>query len=85
MANSKMVNIDLKNTPQKTNDRTTLKNGGELKCYGKVSRSCSTCGTRSFSLATHPVISHEGGKDRNVIKKNGAYPWSFVTNIFRNG
>ena len=76
MANSKMVNNNLKNTPQKTNDRTILKNGGELKYYGKVSRSCSTCGTCSFSLVTNPVISHEGGKDRNVSKKNGAYPWS---------
>ena len=79
-----MVNIDLKNTSQKTNDRTILKNGGELKCYGKVSRSCSTCGTCSFSLVTNPVISHGGGKDRNVSKKNGAYSWSFVTHIFRN-
>jgi len=46
MANSKMINNDHKNTPQKTNDRTTLKNGGELKCYGKAYMSCSTCGTR---------------------------------------
>jgi hypothetical protein len=28
---------------------------------------------RSFSLVTNPVISHGGGKDRNVSKKNGTY------------
>jgi hypothetical protein len=34
---------------------------------------------------TYPMISHEWGKDRIVITTNGEYPWSFETDIFRNG
>ena len=43
-------------TPQKT--------GGELRCAGRVSNSCSTNGTRRVNLVTHPVVSREWGKDR---------------------
>ena len=46
----------------KTKDRVTrtpLKTGGELRCSGRVSSSCSTSGTRRVNLATNPVISHE--------------------------
>ena len=35
-------------------------------------------GTRRVSLVTNPVITHEC--DYEI----GAYPWSFVTEIFRN-
>jgi hypothetical protein len=31
------------------------------------------------------VISHERGKDREVLTISGTYPWSFVTQIFHNG
>ena len=51
----------------KTKDRVTrtpLKPGGELRCSGRVSSSCSTSGTRRVNLVTNPVISHERGKDR---------------------
>ena len=37
------------------------------------------------TLATNTVISHEWGGNRNVITKKRIYPWSFVTQIFRNG
>ena len=43
----------------KTKDRVTLtplKTGGELRCSGSVSSSCSTSGTRRVNLVTHPVI-----------------------------
>jgi len=46
----------------KTKDRVTqtpLKIGDELKCFGKVSRSCSTSGTRRVNLVTNPVISRD--------------------------
>jgi len=46
----------------KTNDRVTrspLKTGGELRCSGRVSSSCSTSGTRHVNLVQNPVISHE--------------------------
>ena len=49
----------------KTKDRVTrtpLKTGGELRCSGKVSSSCSTSDTRRFNLVTKPVISNEWGK-----------------------
>jgi hypothetical protein len=49
------------------------------------SSSCSTSGTRRVSLVTNPVISHERGKDREVLTTSGTYPWSFVTQIFHNG
>ena len=42
------------------------KNGGELRCSGRVSSSCSTSGTRRVNLVKNPVISHEWGKDRKV-------------------
>ena len=81
-----MINNDLKNTPQKTNDRTTLKNGVNSSAMERYAGPAPPVATaRSFSLVTNSVISHEGGKDRNVSKKNGTYPWSFVTHIFRNG
>jgi hypothetical protein len=34
---------------------------------------------------TNSVISHERGKERIVIKKKRTCPWSFLTQIFRNG
>ena len=43
----------------KTKDRVTrtpLKTGGELRCSGRVSSSCSTSGTRRVNLFTYPVI-----------------------------
>jgi hypothetical protein len=59
MTNRKMINNDLKKNTQNSNDGTTLKNTGELRCSGKGIRSCSTCGTRGIILVTNQVISHE--------------------------
>jgi hypothetical protein len=51
-----------------------------------VSSSCSISGTRRVTLVKTPVISHEWGKkDGIVTTTNGTYPWSSVTQIFRNG
>jgi hypothetical protein len=44
----------------KTKDRvirTPLKTGDELRCYRRVSSSCSTSDTRRVNLVTNPVIS----------------------------
>jgi hypothetical protein len=30
------------------------------------------------------VISHERGKDREVLTTSGTYPWSYVTQIYHN-
>ena len=52
----KRTNNDLQNTTQKTNDRVTrtpLKIGGELRCYGRVGRSCSTIGTHRVLSFIH--------------------------------
>ena len=46
----------------KTKDRVTrtqLKTGGELRCSGRMSSSCSTSDTHRVNLVTNPVISHE--------------------------
>jgi hypothetical protein len=59
---------DLQNTTYKTKDPasgTTLKTGGQLRCSG--SSCCSTLGTRRITLVTNPVISHEWGKDLEVL------------------
>jgi hypothetical protein len=72
----------------KTKDRVTrtpLKTGGELRCYGRVSNSCSTSGTRRVNLVTNPVLNREWGKDREVFTTSGTHPWSFVTQIFHSG
>ena len=39
-------------------------------CSGKVSSSCSTSGTRRVILVTNPMISHERGKERTMLKTN---------------
>jgi hypothetical protein len=56
-----------------------------IRCTGRVSSSCSICGTCHVTLVTNPVISHERGKDRIVITTSGTYLWSFVTQILCNG
>jgi hypothetical protein len=55
-----------------------------------LSSRCCTCDVYIFQLiqysrACGPVISHEWGKDREVLTTSGRYPWSFVTRIFDNG
>jgi hypothetical protein len=47
----------------KTKDRVTrtlLKTGGELRCSGRISSSCSTSGTRRVNIVTNPLIKHFG-------------------------
>jgi hypothetical protein len=46
---------------------------------------CFFAYTRRVNLVTYPVISHERGKDREVLTTSETYPWSFGTQIFRNG
>ena len=47
-------------------------------CSGRV----GTSSTPRVTLVTNPVISHERGKDREVLTSSGTYPWSFVTQIY---
>ena len=65
--------------------RTPLKTESELRCSGRVRISCSISDTRRVNLVTNPVISHEWGKDREVLTTSETYPWSLVTQIFHNG
>ena len=58
----KRTNNDIQNVHKKTKDRVTptlLKSGGELRCSGRVSISCSISDTRRVNLVTNPVIRHE--------------------------
>jgi hypothetical protein len=64
---------------------TPLKTGGELRCFVRVNSSCSTSDTHRVNLVTNLVISHEQGKDQEVLATSGTYPWSFVTQIFHSG
>ena len=59
---------------------TPLKTGFELKCYGMVSSSCSTYGTR-FTLDTDLVISHEIQQDPEWFYINSIYSVSSVYNL----
>ena len=43
---------------QTTITRTSLKTGGQIRCSGGVSSSCSTSGTRRVTLVTNPVVSY---------------------------
>jgi hypothetical protein len=67
----------------KLSNTNPLKTENELRCSGRVSSSCSTCGTNR--VKTWYYIMHARGKDREVFTISGAYPMSFVTQIFRNG
>ena len=56
----------------KTKDRVTripLKTGGIIRYSGRESSSCSTSGNRRVNLVTNPLISHELGKNREVLTK----------------
>ena len=80
----KWTNNDLQNITHKTKDpatRTPLKTGGEPRCSGMVSSSCSTSDTRCVNLVTNSMINHEWGNDRKVFTTSGIYPWSFVTDV----
>jgi hypothetical protein len=50
-----------------------------------IRSSCSTSGTRRATLDANSVISHERGKDQEVLALSGTYLWPFVTLIFRRG
>ena len=71
--------------PQNWTTRLSLKTEGELRCFRRISSSCSTSGARRVTLITSQVTSYERGQDRIVITINGSYTWSFVTRILRNG
>ena len=69
---TKHIYITLKNLVT----RTPPKTGGELRCSVRVSSSCSTSGTRRLNLVTNLVISHEWGKDREVITTSETYQFN---------
>jgi hypothetical protein len=62
-----------------------LKTRGEFRCSGRVGNSCSTSDTCHVNRVTNPDISHERGKDWEVLTTSGTYSWSFMTQIFHNG
>ena len=72
----------------KSKDRVTwtpLKTGDEHRCSEIVSSPSTTSGTRRVNIATHAVVRHEWGTDREVLMTSVTNPWSFVTQIFHNG
>ena len=71
--------------------RTTPKTRGDLRCSGRVSRSCFTCGTRRVAYQiSNPVnslirqVTFMKGKGI-VVTTQGTYPISFVKRLFHNG
>ena len=48
--------------------RIPLKNEGELRCSGRISKSRSTSGTHHVTLVINPVMLHEWGTDWFVIR-----------------
>jgi hypothetical protein len=70
MAKRKCTINNLQSTTQITKHRVTripIKPGGEHRCYGRVGSFCTISDTRYVNLVTNPVISHELGKDREVL------------------
>lgn len=47
---------------KRTRQNPTMNRGGR-RCFGRVSRFCSTCGARRITLFTYHIIRHEWGKD----------------------
>jgi hypothetical protein len=47
--------------------RTPIQIGGELIWSERVSNACSTSVTRRVNLVTNPVISHEWGKNPDML------------------
>ena len=71
------------NHTYKTKDRATrtpLITGGELKCFGRASSSCSTSDTGCVILVTKPVISHTAG---NRHKQNSWFGKEIREDNFR--
>jgi hypothetical protein len=58
--------------------------GGEVRCSGRVSSSCSTSDTHRVNLITNPMISHEREKDREVFTTSGTYR-GHLRQIFHSG
>ena len=71
------------NNLQNNTTRIPQKSGGDLRWSGRVSSYCSINDISRVTLVKNPVVRNELGKDRIVITI-GAYPWSFVPQIFRN-
>jgi len=71
---------------KKTNNTNLTKNGKELWCFVRVSRTCFTSYTRRVTIGTNPVISHEGGKNDGIVTtRKRTYQWPSMTLIFING
>jgi hypothetical protein len=72
---TKRTTHDLQNNTHKTKDqvtRTPLKTGGELRCTGMVSSSCSTSGTRRVIFSMKNIyasyhISFDFSSRQNVV------------------
>jgi hypothetical protein len=56
MKKDKRPNNDLQNITEKSKDRATRT---LFRCYGRLSSSCPTSGTRRDTLARNQMISHE--------------------------
>ena len=69
----------------KTKDRVTrtpLKTGGELRCSGRVSSSCSTSGTRRVNLVTTAALQKAGLKGRTIARATG-HPQSTIYGVLK--
>jgi hypothetical protein len=53
------------------NNTNPTKTRGELRCSGRINISCATSDTRRVTLVTKAMISHEIGKDREVVMTSG--------------
>jgi hypothetical protein len=59
-------------TSKNASNTNLTKYRGWTQVLRMVSNSCSTSGTRRVNLVTKPVISHEWGKDREVLTASSA-------------
>lgn len=66
----------------KLSNTNPLKTEDELKCSGRVGRSCSTCSTNRVA---NLVSNYARGKDRELLTTSGANSMSSVSRILCDG
>ena len=78
MKRDKRTNSDLQNNTLKTKDRATrtpLKTGVDLRCFGRGSSSCSTCGTRRVTIFTNSCPSRSAARHVALICVISHFPY----------
>jgi hypothetical protein len=61
---------------QRSSNTSPTKDRGELGCFRRVCRSCSSSGTSRVNLVTNQIITRELVRNREVLTISGTNKWS---------